>query len=272
MSSLKHLFAFYIHGSLHVAMAVLALVLMTNHMFSLPFNLPVAVFAFTGTVLGYNFIKYESIFRKRKPTGLLVKAIAAFSLLCFVAACITFFMLTTATRVTAIVFLGLTVLYALPFLPNNKNMRSLSGIKIYIVALCWAGITLLLPLQEAGVPVYSDVYLKFAQRFILVIILILIFEIIDLKNDDPQLQTVPQKIGVQNTKIVNIALLILFYVLELLKTTVDVKQLMVNVLLVIVTLLFTLYANPNRPKYYTLFWVESIPVLWLGMVVLAGWL
>lgn len=270
MKGLKQIFSFYIHGSLHVAFAVLALVLMTNHMFSLSFDLPVALFAFAGTVAGYNFIKYESFLRKRKQVSRRIKGIAFLSLICCIVTGAAFFMLQTITQITAVVFLGLTILYALPFLPNNKNMRSLSGIKIYIVALCWAGITLLLPLQNAGVQVYSDVYLKFGQRFLLVIILILIFEIIDLRQDDPQLQTVPQRIGVHNTKLVNIILLLVFYLLELFKTVIDIRQLLVNVVLVIITLLFTMYATPNRPKYYTLFWVESIPVIWLGMVVLAG--
>ena len=115
------------------------------------------------------------------------------------------------TQIVAVVFFGLTFLYTVPFFPNKENVRNWSGVKIYIVAFCWAGITILLPLINAETPISADVFLKFGQRFLLVIILILVFEIIDLKKDDPSLMTVPQKIGVEKTKILGLLLLIPFY-------------------------------------------------------------
>ena len=268
MKAIKWLFYIYINGSLHVALAVLSLVLMTNHMFHNPFDAPMAGFAFFGTVFGYNFIKYEALFRAGKSIGKLTKIIGALSAIAFILAGICFFLLQKVTQLTAIGFFGLTVLYAVPF-TKRGNLRNFSGIKIYIVAFCWAGITTLLPLVEAGLPLMTDVFLKFGQRFLLVIILILIFEIIDLKNDDPQLQTVPQKIGVKNTKLLNIILLVPFYFLEFLKSTVDVNQLVVNIFLIVIVGLFTLFANPERSKYYTGFWVESVPILWLIMLHLS---
>lgn len=268
MKLLKQIFEIYIYGSVHVAASVLSLVLMTNHMFGLAFSLPMAVFAFCGALFGYNFTKYESLYRLKKPRGKKMGAILVLSLIALAAAGVSFFMLDWSAQLTAFVFLGLTVLYTVPF-PNYKNLRNWSGIKIYIVALCWAGVTLLMPLQNAGVEAYWDVYIKFIQRFLLVIILILVFEIIDLDEDDPHLKTLPQVFGVRHTQIFNILLLILFYVLEFLKNRVDFKQLMVNVVLVVAVTLFTLFAHPKRPKQYTLLWVESIPIFWLIMVIAA---
>jgi len=270
MKAVKQLFYLYIHGSIHVAVAVLCLVLMTNHMFALPFDAAMAGLAFTGTVFGYNFIKYEALFRTKKPTGTYTKIIAVISLLALVGAGVCLFLLKVKTQLTALIFFGLTVLYAVPF-TKRGNLRNLSGIKIYIVALCWAGITTLMPLINAGMKLYSDVYLKFCQRFLLVIILILIFEIIDLKEDNPSLKTVPQKIGVKNTQLLNIMLLAVFYFLEFFKTFVDRQQLMVNIALVLAVGLFALGASPQRSKYYTLFWVESVPIFWLGLVYAASY-
>lgn len=270
MEALKKVFALYIQGSVHVALAVLSLLLMTNHMFTIPFNAAMGGFAFFGTLFSYNFMKYESLYRFRKPVTPKVRAIVALSLASLAAAGICFLFLERVTQAAAVIFLGLTALYVVPFSPGKKNLRNLSGIKIYIVALCWAGVTTLLPLLNAGFDLIPDVYLKFGQRFLLVLILILIFEIIDLAEDDPHLKTLPQVIGVKNTKIVNLLLLIPFYGLEFFKSTIDTGQLFVNILLVAATALFTLFATPERNKYYTLFWVESIPIFWLGMVVLAG--
>ncbi|WP_248574861.1 hypothetical protein [Flavobacterium sp. H122] len=148
------------------------------------------------------------------------------------------------------------------------NARNWAGIKIYIVAFCWAGITLLLPIINADLPFSHDVWLKFCQRFLLVIILILIFEIIDLKNDDLSLQTVPQKLGVEKTKLLNLFLLIPFYCLEFLKSDFRIIQLWINLMLIVVLAVFTLFASPKRSEYYTSFWVESVPVFWWLLVLL----
>lgn len=268
MQAIRRLFDFYINGSIHVAIAVLSLVLMTNHMFQNSFDLPMAGFAFFGTIFGYNFIKYEDFFRNKKPLRFELKAIAIVSVISLLASIFFFFCLGSVTQITAIIFFGLTFLYTVPVFSKKKNIRNWSGVKIYIVAICWSGVTTLLPLMNAGTEVFSDVILKCCQRFLLVISLILIFEIIDLKTDDPALKTVPQRIGVAKTKILGILILIPLYFLEFLKSIIDINQLFVNAILVITTALFMLFANENRSKYYTSFWVESIPIFWLGMIYL----
>jgi len=270
MKSIRQVFDFYLNGSMHVAFAVLSLVLMTNHMFQNPFDLPMAGFAFFGTVFGYNFIKYETFFRNNKPIWAELRAIAVLSICSLLASAYFFFYLERITQITAIIFFGLTFLYTVPVFSKKQNIRNWSGVKIYIVAICWSGVTTLLPLMNAGTAVFSDVILKCCQRFLLVIILILIFEIIDLKTDDPSLETVPQKIGVRKTKMLGLLLLLPLYFLEFFKTTLDANQLFINAILVIVTALFILFANERRSKYYTSFWAESIPVFWLFLLWIFG--
>jgi len=269
MNTLKRLFDIYLQGSMHVALAVAALVLMTNHMFNIPLNWPMLIFAYCGTMFSYNFMKYESHYRYKREISRKVKLITGMSIIALLVATVSFFFLERTTKITAIIFFGLTALYTVPIFPKQANLRNLSGMKVYIVAFCWAGVTILLPLINAGMDISTDVILKFCQRFLLVLILILIFEIIDLREDDPMLRTVPQIIGVRMTKWLNLLLLIPFYCLEFFKSVVDSKQLLVNVVLVVMLALFTFFATPHRSKYYTLFWVESVPIFWLGMVVLA---
>jgi hypothetical protein len=153
-------------------------------------------------------------------------------------------------------------LYTLPFFPNRKNARNWKGIKIYIVALSWVGATLILPILNAEIAITFDFYLKCVQRFVLIFVLILIFEIIDLQFDDPNLKTVPQQIGVKRTKIIGMLLLIVFYLLEFFKQNFVQKQLLVNLVLVFTILAFLIFSNENRSKYYSSFWVESIPIFW----------
>lgn len=269
MKWITQLFDFYIQSSIHVALSCYALVRMTHHMFHIPDDNSLAYFVFFGTVVGYNFVKYEGLARAKKTQiHKKIKAIVVFSFFSFLAVGFYFFQLQRITQIISVAFLGITLLYTLPFFSNRKNARNWAGIKIYIVALCWVGVTLVLPILNADIPITFDFYLKCVQRFILVFVLILIFEIIDLKNDDPFLKTVPQQIGVKRTKILGLLLLFLFYFLEFLKTNFDEKQLIVNLILVIIISLFLLFANEKSSKYYTSFWVESVPIVWWLMVLI----
>lgn len=269
MRIFKQVFDFYIDSSIHVALSCYALVHMTQQMFQISQDESIPYFAFFGTIVGYNFVKYEALFRAQKVQMRdKLKAILVLSFLSLLAVGFYFFQLHRITQIISVAVLILTLLYTLPFFPNRKNARNWAGLKIYIVALCWVGVTVVLPVLNAEIAITSDFYLKCIQRFILIFVLILIFEIIDLANDDPHLQTVPQQIGVRQTKIAGLLLLIPFYFLEFLKTNFEQRQLIVNLILVSIISLFLLFANEKRSKYYTSFWVESVPILWWLMFAL----
>ena len=241
---------------------------MTQHMFNISLDEPIANFVFFGTIVGYNFVKYDALARAKKlQMRTELKIIALFSFFAFLLVGFYFFQLQKITQIVAVAFLSITLLYTLPFFPNRKNARNWAGVKIYIVALCWVGVTLGLPILNAEIAITSDFYLKCIQRFILIFVLVLIFEIIDLANDDPHLKTVPQQIGVKRTKILGMLLLIPFYFLEFLKSNFDEKQLIVNLILFALISLFLLFANEKRSKYYTSFWVESVPIIWWLLLI-----
>jgi hypothetical protein len=176
-----------------------------------------------------------------------------------------FFGLATITKLIALFFLLLTILYTLPFFPNRTNARNWAGLKIYIVAFCWVGVTVFLPIINTDAKLNSIFYLYSTQRFLIVFILILLFEIIDIKNDDPHLKTLPQQIGVKNTKNLGYLLLMVYCGLSFLYSNFGfpLLELELSFWVTLIIALFLFFANENRSKYYTLFWVESIPILWL---------
>ncbi|MFV8362220.1 hypothetical protein ACNQGO_02395 [Flavobacterium sp. ZT3P35] len=263
MRVLKQIFDFYINSSIHVGLSCYALVRMTQYMFHISYNEVVANFAFFGTIVGYNFVKYDALLRTKKIKfcGQL-QWIALLSFLSLIATSYYFFHLERVAQIIGLVFLIIVLLYTLPFFPNKKNARNWAGIKIYIVALCWVGVTLFLPIVNSNIGVTSFVFLVAIQRYILIFVLILIFEIVDLKLDDPHLKTVPQQIGVPQTKIVGVVLMVLFVLLEFLSNDFRIEFLALKIGLAITTVLFLVYANENRSRYYASFWVESIPIFW----------
>ena len=208
-------------------------------------------------------MKYDALARTQKrKMKFQLKSIALLSLLSFLATGYFFLQLEQTTKIIAFVFLILTLLYTLPFFPNRRNARNWAGIKIYIVALCWVGVTLFLPIINSEIPFTTDVFLVALQRFILIFVLILIFEIIDLQQDDPHLKTVPQQIGVKRTKMAGTLLLLAFVGLEFLDTNFSYPILLLKTGIAATVFLFLLFAHSKRSKYYTSFWVESVPIFW----------
>lgn len=264
---LRKILDIYIIGSVHVALSVYSLVRVTEYLFAVADDTPVAYFTFFGTIVGYNFVKYDFLVRsKRMQLGSKLKAIVVAS---FIAMCCTgyfFFQLALITKIVSVIVLILTLLYTLPFFPNRKNARNWAGVKIYIVSLCWVGVTVLLPILNSGLVVTADVLLISMQRFLLVFVLILIFEIIDLAKDDPHLMTVPQQIGVEGTRNLGYLLLAVFCMLEVFNIDKNLKYqflpLLLRIGIAIITAVFLAFANGRRSKYYTSFWAEGIPVLW----------
>lgn len=268
MKLLKQIFDFYLNSSLHVSLAASSLILMTYYFAKISTDLTVVFFVFFGTLTSYNVIKYGAFVVINKKLKSAMKVILLLTLFAAISSFFLFFKLQLAGQITAIFFAFLSLLYLLPFPKGKTNLRNLAGIKIYIVSFCWAGVTLLIPLLNAEAPIEFDVLFKFSQRFVLTLILILIFEINDLKYDDIRLKTVPQIIGIKNTKFLVYLLLVFFYGLEFFKSNLYPNQWIINLILVFVTFLFCFFASDRKSKYYTLFWVESIPILWYLLILL----
>src|SRR5690606_33952706 len=106
---------FYLQASIHVALAVYALVKMTHHQFGITGDDSTAYFAFFGTIVGYNFVKYDALARVRKGgIGIKIRSIATFSLVCFLAAVYFFFQLRFLTQAITAGLALVTMLYTLP--------------------------------------------------------------------------------------------------------------------------------------------------------------
>lgn len=275
MRIVKAVFDFYINSSIHVALAVLSMACITFLEFSIPFDWNLLFFIFFASITGYNFVKYFGLakFHHRRLADWL-QLIQIFSFICFIMMCFFITQLEIRTLFYIMIFAGITFLYAVPFLPKTmlidqqKNLRSISGIKIYVIALVWAGVTVLLPLLNNGYSINTEVWLTAVQRFFLLIVLILPFEIRDLQYDSLRLSTIPQKIGIENTKITGIILGVLFVLLEFLKMKPHYSQIIIAVTVTSLTLAFLIFSKENQNEYYSSFWVESIPICWLLLTIM----
>lgn len=258
---------------MHVALAAASLVGVSYLYAKLEFNYAMILFVFFATLSGYNLTKYGGYVFKYKRMSSFKKSLQAIIALTVLSCLICIPLVVSFSLRTQLMILGvaiLNLLYVIPFKRGSSNLRNLAGIKIYIVSLCWALTTLYVPLCEASFSIDIDFFIKFIQRFILTLLLLLIFEINDLKYDDVHLKTIPQAIGISATKRLVYALALLFFILDLLKQATYAQQEIVNLFLMATVLMFTYLATPKRSKYYTLFWVESIPILWLLLMLFSS--
>jgi hypothetical protein len=271
MNFLKRIFDFYINSSIHVAFAVCGLVWITFLEFNLKVNINLLFFVFFATITGYNFVKYFGLAKfHHRSLATWLKYIQIFSFFCFLG--LTYF--TFKLHIKTLYFLAglglVTFLYAIPFLPKKiflkkGNLRAISGLKIYVIAFVWAVTTVIIPLVENFHQITFDVLVSSLQRFIYVLVVMLPFEIRDMRYDSLKLATIPQRIGIRSTKIIGSILAILLLVLELFKDELNLSQLLVLTLIVLLMIVLLFQSSINQRPYYSSFWVEGIPIVWLGL-------
>lgn len=257
MHFLKRLFDFYINSSVHVAIAVTCLVYITDFSNDLCKHIVYPITVFFATIIAYNFLKYYGIFFKSKGHYKKYYAILIVTLISFVGFLFTFLMLKRIIQIP-IVIAGLLVLIY-PFL------RKYGWLKIFLVSFVVTIISVCIPFILVK-PILLDFYISLIQRFFILISLLIPFEILDSKTDAISLQTLPQKFGIKKAKLFGILLVIPFMLFEFLKVNYSFVVLPIG----IITVMFIYFSSLERSKYYTSFWVESIPIFWLLLLVVFG--
>lgn len=270
MKLFARVFQFYINSSIHVSLAVIALVGITVFEFDLKVPTALWFFVFFGSITGYNFVKYARIagLHHRSLTNSL-RSIQIFSFLSFAVFLYVAFMLSYKVWGVTLCFGLLTVFYAVPLL-KNKNLRNLSGLKIFVVAVVWSGLTVWVPLVSVNSEIDLTQWITFVQRILFVVVLILPFEIRDLPYDKKELKTLPQKIGVNNTKWLGCVLLLVLLFLEFFKQPAAVAHLLSLLPTLLLTSGLLLFATSKRSRYYASFWVEGIPIFWYLVYLIVG--
>lgn len=274
MKWLKQFLDFYLNSSIHVAFAVYALSVVTLKRFGVIYDVNVLFFNFFATITGYNFVKYFGIAKwHHRSLAKWLKVIQVFSLLCFLLMCFFTLKLQEETLITIAIFAVITFLYAIPFLPKTwyldtqQNLRDISGLKVYVIALVWSGVTVVLPLVNNKVAFSETVIITVAQHFVFVMALMLPFEIRDLRYDSIKLATIPQKIGIKRTKVVGFGLVLLFYFIEYFKDNIQSNYLLITFVISLILAMFIYFSGNNRNKYYASFWVEALPIIWMLLML-----
>ncbi|MBF4985942.1 hypothetical protein FNJ87_16950 [Nonlabens mediterrranea] len=274
MSLLKTILDFYIRSSLHVGICFMAMAMVYHftYQFYVPFGY--YIFLFCSAVAGYNLIKYGFIWLKNRLLSNVL-----YKLLSIAAAAIALIILlklniSSHAWLLLMIVILINMLYVLPIWKGH-GLRYSPFFKLFSVSIVWAILIIAIPqflYYNTGVD--TPVIIEFnngvltndavewhtLKIFILVIALCIPFEIRDLKYDEEQLQTLPQVLGIKASKYIGLILCI-FYLLLLCYSLPNVLE----VIMVIITAIAIWFSDRFKSDYYSSFFVEAIPLLWLGM-------
>jgi len=277
MNYLKRIFEFYIFSNIHVALAGFCITKITLLKFGYSENLTPLFVAFS-IVVSYNFIrlyeiKYDHLswlkewFVKHKLQLFFLSFIAILGLVYSV-----FFTNFEKRSIYILIPFGfMTFFYVIPLFKIGNievSFRNFPAIKILSIAISWAGISVFFPLFEVGYSFTNVVYLEFFQRILFVMAITIPFDIRDVTTDSKALKTLPQLIGIKKSKYLGIGLLSIFIGIDFFKLAISQSELIVTIGIAIISALFLLFSSENNSRYYTGFWVESVPIIWFVLIYL----
>lgn len=213
---------------------------------------------FFGTLAIYNFSRIKTLneffqFHSEKRMQIILTYVGLIGTLIFV--------LMRGFELKTFLYLGVlgfvSFCYSLPF--SGLGLRAIPFLKLFLIAFVWAGssIGLLLVVHQA---VFQH-SLLFLSVFLFVIGITIPFDIRDSASDEKELKTIPQVIGIKNSKILALLSLILsgfFFYLEFREFNLLVISWFTSLLISFV--LISLSSIKKSDFYYS-FWLEGTSLL-----------
>ncbi len=142
--------------------------------------------------------------------------ISFYAVLAVIGGAVCFFYLNLSTQLALVLPALFSIAYVLPFLgkKREKRLRDVHFIKIFLIAIVWAYVTVLLPAIELDIWQEKRIWLMFVERSLFVFCITLPFDIRDLKVDKHNnVNTLPAKLGLTNTLRLAFLLMTIFVVL-----------------------------------------------------------
>jgi UbiA prenyltransferase family len=166
------------------------------------------------------------------------------------------------------------VIIALAYFFPQTRLRSITGVKTFIVAFVWTCVTALFPLLLiSNFDLSSFRYDNAAillQNFLFIFPLCVIYNVRDIEADQKAgVKTFPVVYGVRVTIAVCLISLVLFSALIILSP--PFKELKTGLLLsAVISAALLLFASEKRTDYYYSLWIDGMVLLQTGFVILSA--
>lgn len=245
-------------------------------------SLPITAFIFLSTLFTYNLSSIQSAFRHPQQPAKKQdqpwnqrnkKFLAILGAVSIVLASAIFFLHGLRLNLWFILHLGvLSVGYTVPIIHKKKRvapLRSVPLLKVFLIAYVWAAVTTLFPLMDAGRELWEAGVLQlFLRRFLFIGALALLFDIRDYSYDKhKKTLTFPGLLGIRNTKLLSLSLLLLYMLLALKNESGTL--LLALFLSAVAAAAIVVFSSEERPRIYYALLADGAMLVHAGLVFAA---
>lgn len=232
------------------------------------------LFVFFSTIVSYNAIRFININKIRTASAVWIKShraeLLVLNIIAAIGLAITTYLLSFKAILVLIPFVLATSLYVSPFKISRLNLRDVPGLKLFLISISWAGVTVLFPIIQNELEVSKNIGLLFFERFFFVLAITIPFDIRDIDYDSPKMFTLPQVIGIRKSKIVGVLSLFLFLLIGYYRLgDLDTSFMIIFIVAMMSSILIGL-SDKNQSNYFSSFWVEAIPIIWFFLTIITA--
>ncbi len=168
-------------------------------------------FIFFSTILMYAIHRLIGLSKINAPpskehlkiSSLFGQAVFIYAILAAIGSAYFFLHLSSNLQLSFIAPIIISALYVLPFSKSGKRLRDFHFIKIFLISIIWAWVTVLIPAQERDMRLNIPTLFIYIERALFVFAITLPFDIRDMSVDQStSLKTIPVVIGIKRTKII----------------------------------------------------------------------
>ena len=259
MKFVKRFIDLILYSNFFIAACAVAMTLQTQLLLQGSFELmsPIAILVFCATLVIYALHRLVGMFKVQDFIGegryfiinKFKSHIWIYAILGILVGAYYFFQVSRMVQMVIVVPAFFSLAYVLPIFGKGKKLRlrDFSGLKIFLVAIVWAYVTVLLPALEFGIW-NSEVLWMFIERSLFVFAITLPFDIRDLKVDGHnEVQTIPSWIGVDKTIQLAGILLFLFLIIVFFSYSMLV---FIAMLISAISTLYFVYLSPKQTHDY----------------------
>lgn len=274
-------FRFLLYSNCWIAIAALSLSLQTEFLLLGAFSLrPLHGFIFFGTIFIYATHRLVSLQRIRRKDwqerffyiARGQKWLYAYALLSLLIALAFYVWLSPKIRVLLLLPGLLSLAYVFPVLRGGRRIRDIQFIKIFLIAVVWVWLTVLVPALDLHLERQMVIRTMSLERLCFIFAITLPFDIRDLLLDSQQsVKTVPGLIGMPATRRLALLLLSVMSLLVVLATCWDwyTSAAALALLLTAGLALFLICrARPDQPDQYFTGWLDGTMILQFLLVYL----
>jgi len=252
----------FIYGNYFIALCAALLLYETYILLDLPPSLFYTSLAFFSTLFTYNIdrlVAYKEISKVAAERQIWITrhwrlmAVSAGISFIYLVICIFYIHWPVLVFIAHLGFISLA--YSLPLVYGKTNahtLRSIKGLKIFLIAYVWAASTVLMPCLALSIPLFSkEVVLLFIERLLFIFIITLPFDIRDYKSDiASNVSTIPGMIGIRNTKLLAVGCMLVFMIIAILHYPFRTGIFWARIISAISTLYIVYKTEETHHEYY----------------------